>query len=135
MMAVAVLRQQQVLSSKTVRPAILSGTQCMRHAEIMWSAVCLMTPHLPFNEGVRPHLYMDERKRSMPERRRLSLAQDVLGKPITSGLLLALAMKTWNMNVFWSTPRFIYNPFTEPRDCLVQIFHLTHSGQLTKMGV
>ena len=60
----------------------------------MWSAVCSLAPHLHFAEGARPHLCMDEPKRPMPVRRRLSLKQAVLVKLIPMDLVLTLGMKT-----------------------------------------
>ena len=41
---------------------------------------------------------MDEQKRPTPERRRLSLTQAALGRPIPKGLELALGMKAWSGN-------------------------------------
>ena len=60
MLAVMLLSQHQVLSSKTVRPCTLCGAQCMRHAVRTWSAVCSEAPHSQFGEGARPHLCMDK---------------------------------------------------------------------------
>ena len=34
----------------------------MGHVKIMWSAVCLLAPHLQFTEEARPRLCMDEPK-------------------------------------------------------------------------
>ena len=39
MLAVVVLTQHRVSSSKTVRPATPPGARCMEHVEITWSAV------------------------------------------------------------------------------------------------
>ena len=63
---------------------------------MMWSVVCSLAPHSQFVKGARPHLYMDEQKRPIPERRRLSLTQAALGRPIPKGLALALGMRAWN---------------------------------------
>ena len=41
---------------------------------------------------------MDEQKRPTPERRRLSLTQAALDRPIPKGLELALGMKAWSDN-------------------------------------
>ena len=60
MLAIVVLSQHGVLSSKTVRPATPRGVQCMEHAGITWFAVCLVAPHWQLDEGVRPYLYMAE---------------------------------------------------------------------------
>ena len=94
MLAVMELSQHLVSSSKTVRPIIPRGAQCVGHVEIMWSAVCALAPHLHFAEGARPHLCMEETKRPTPVRRRLSLTQAVLVKLIPMGLVLTLGMCT-----------------------------------------
>ena len=80
LLAVMELSQHLVLSSKTVRPIIPRSARCMRHVKIMWSAICPLAPHSHFAEGARPHLCMDELKRSTPVRRRLSLTVAVLVK-------------------------------------------------------
>ena len=59
MLAVVVLSQHPVSSSKTVRPVTPRGSQCMGHVKITRSAACLVAPHSQFDEGARPHLYMD----------------------------------------------------------------------------
>ena len=86
MLTVRDFSQHLVSSSKIIRPNIPRGARCMGHCEMMWSAVCSLAPHSQFAGGARPHLYMDEQKRSTPERRRLSLTQAALGRPIPKGL-------------------------------------------------
>ena len=54
---------------------------------MMWSAIRSMAKHSQFVRGARPHLYMDEQKRPTPERRRLSLTQAALGRPIPKDLV------------------------------------------------
>ena len=54
------VKQASSSPSKTVRPTTNRGARCMGHAEITWSAVCSVAPHLQFNERARPHLYIDE---------------------------------------------------------------------------
>ena len=70
----------------------------------MWSAVCLMAPHSQFEKGARLHLCMDEQKHPTPECWRLSLTQDILGKPIPEGL------KAWIADVLF---REIHVPLSE----------------------
>ena len=94
MLAVTELSQHLVSSSKTVRPIISRGAQCIGHVKKMWSAVCSLAPHSHFAEEARPHLCMDEPKRPMPIRRRLSLTQAVRVKLIPIGLELNLEMWT-----------------------------------------
>ena len=86
MLAVVLLSQHRVSSSKIVRPRAPCGARCIRHAVSTWSVVCSEVPHSQFGEGARAHLYMDEWNRSTPVRRRLSLTQATRGKPIPTGL-------------------------------------------------
>ena len=86
MLAVVLLSQYRVSSSKTVRPRAPCGARCIGHAVSTWSAVCSEVPHSQFGEGARPHLCMDEWNRPTPVRRRLSLTQAARGKPIPTGL-------------------------------------------------
>ena len=60
MLAVMLLSQYRVSSSKTVRPRAPCGARCMGHIVSTWSAVCSEAPHSQFGEGARPHLCMDE---------------------------------------------------------------------------
>ena len=110
MLTARAFSQHLVSSSKTVRPSIPRGARCVGHCEIMWSAVCLVAPHSQFATGARPHLYMDEPKRPTPERRRLSLTQAALGKPIPKGLVLTLGMKTWSADILleYSMSHFMF---------------------------
>ena len=59
-LAVVLLSQHRVLSSKTVRPRVPCGARCIGHAVRTWSAVCSEAPHSQFGKGARPHLCMDE---------------------------------------------------------------------------
>ena len=81
MLAVMLLSQHRVSSSKTVRPRAPCGARCMGHIVSTWSVVCSEAPHSQFGEGARPHLCMDEWDRPTPVRRRLSLTQASRGKP------------------------------------------------------
>ena len=92
MLAVMELSQHLVSSSKTVRPIIPQSVRCMGHVKIIWSAVCSLAPHSYFAEEARPHLCMNEPKRTKPVRRRLSLTKAVLIKLIPIGLALTLGM-------------------------------------------
>ena len=60
MLAVMLLSQHRVSSSKTVRPRAPCGARCMGHIVSTWSAVCSEAPHSQFGVGARPHLCMDE---------------------------------------------------------------------------
>ena len=82
MLAVVLLSQHRVSSSKTVRPRAPCGARCIGHAVRTWSAVFSEAPHSQFGEGARPHLCMDEWNRPTPVRRRLSLDQAARSKTI-----------------------------------------------------
>ena len=100
MLAVLLLSQLRVSSSKTVRPHAPCGARCIGHAVSTWSAVCSEAPHSQFGEGVRPHLCMDEWNRSTPVRRRLSLTQAARGKLIPTGLAPVSGTKARSLEVF-----------------------------------
>ena len=110
MLTVRDFSQHLVSSSKTIRPNIPRGARCMGHCEMMWSAVCSLAPHSQFVREARPNLYMDEQKLITPERRRLSLSQAALGRPIPKGLVLALGMKAWSDDALaeYSTSHFVF---------------------------
>ena len=86
MLAVVLLSQHQVSSSKTTRPRAPCDSRCIGHAVSTWSIVCSEVPHSQFGEGARPHLCMDKWNRPTPVRRRLSLTQATRDKPIPTGL-------------------------------------------------
>ena len=100
MLAVVLLSQHRVSSSKTVRPRAPCGARCMGHIVSTWSAVCSEAPHSRFGEGARPHLCMDEWNRPTPVRRRLSLTQAARGKPIPTGLTLVPGTKARSLEAF-----------------------------------
>ena len=100
MLAVVLLRQHRVLSSKTVRPRTPYVPRCMGHAIITWSAVCSKATHSQFGKGARPYLCMDEWNCPTPVRRQLSLTQAIRGKLIPIDLTLVLGMKTRSLEVF-----------------------------------
>ena len=79
MLAVMLLSQHRVSSSKTVRPRTPCGARCIGHAVSTWYEVLSEAAHSQFGEGARPHLYMDESNRPTPVRRRLSLTQAAWG--------------------------------------------------------
>ena len=60
MLAVVLLSQHRVLSSKTVRPRAACGAPCIGHDVSTWSAVFSEAPHSQFGEEPRPHLCMDD---------------------------------------------------------------------------
>ena len=51
MLAVVLLSQHRVSSSKTVRPCASYGARCIGHAVSTWSAVCSEAPHSQFGEA------------------------------------------------------------------------------------
>ena len=100
MLAVVLLSQHRVSSSKTVRPCVRCGAQCIGHAVSTWSAVCSEAPHSQFGEGAIPHLCMDEWNCPTPICRQLSLSQAVQGKPIPTGLAPVLGTKAQSLDAF-----------------------------------
>ena len=100
MLAVMLLSQYQVSSSKTVRPRAPCGAPCIGHAVSTWSAVCSEVPHSQFGEGARPHLYMYEWDRPTPVHRRLNLTQAARGKLIPTGLALVPGTKARSLEAF-----------------------------------
>ena len=106
MLAVVLLSQHQVLSSKTVRPRAPCGARCIGHAVRTWSAVCSEAPHSQFGEGARTHLCMDEWNCPTPVHRQLSLTQAAWGKPIPTGLAPILGTKAQSLEAPYSTSVF-----------------------------
>ena len=100
MLAMMLLSQYRVSSSKTVRPRAPCGAQCIGHAVRTWSSVCSAAPQPQFGEGAIPHLCMDEWNRPTPVRRRLSLTEAARGKLIPTGLALVLGIKTRSLELF-----------------------------------
>ena len=113
MLAVMLLSQHRVSSSKTVRPRAPCGARCIGHAVSTWFAVCSEAPHSQFGEGARPLLCMDEWNRSTPVRRRLSLTQAARGKPIPTGLAPISGTKARSLEAFFTVIRFLFviSPF------------------------
>ena len=60
MLAVMVLSQHRVSTSKTVSPRIPVGARCTGHVRMMCSAVCSAAPHSQFDVGARPNLCMND---------------------------------------------------------------------------
>ena len=101
MLAVMLLSQHRVSSSKTVRPHVPCGARCIGHAIRIWSAVCSEAPHSQFCEGgARTHLCMDKWNRPIPVRRRLSLTQVGCDKAIPTGLAPVPGTKTRSLEAF-----------------------------------
>ena len=63
----------QHLVSRIDSPQHPFGAQCVGHAEMMWSAVCLSAPHSQLKEEAKSYLYKDDQKHSMPVCNQLSL--------------------------------------------------------------
>ena len=98
MLAVVLLSQHRVLSSKTVRPCAPCGARCIGHAVSTWSAICSKALHSQFDQGARPHLCMDEWNSLTPVRRRLTQASR--GKPIPTGLVPVPGTKARSLEAF-----------------------------------
>ena len=100
MLAVMLLSQHQVSSSKTVRPRAPCGARCIGDAVRTWSSVCSEAPHSQFGEGAKTHLCMDEWNHPTPVRRPLSLTQAARGNPIPTGLALVPGTKAPSLEAF-----------------------------------
>ena len=100
MMAVMLLSQDRVSSSKIFRPCAPCDARCIGHAVRTWSAVCSEASHLQFGEGARPHLCMDQWNRPTSVRRRLNLTQAARGKPIPTGLAPVPGTKSRSLEAF-----------------------------------
>ena len=135
MLAVMLLSQHRVSSSKTVKPRAPCGARCIGHAVRTWSAVCSEAPHSQFGEGARPHLCMDEWNRPTPVRRRLSLTQAARGKPIPTGLAPVPRTKARSLEAPHSTPFSICDLSIQKRRCQVWQGYSKDSAQLAQTGV
>ena len=135
MLAVVLLSQHRVSSSKTVRPCAPCGARCIGHAVSTWSAVCSEAPHSQFGEGARPHLCMDEWNRPTPVCRRLSLAQASRGKPIPTGLAPISRTKHGPWKYFHNTPFSICDLSIQRRGCQVWQGCPRDSAHLAQTGV
>ena len=123
MLAVMLLSQHRVSSSKTVRPRAPCGARCIGHAVITRSAVCSEAPHSQFGEEARPHLCMDEWNRPTPVRRRLSLTQAARVSPSQQAWHRSRAQKHGSWKHFHNTPFSICDLSVQKRGCQVrQVF-------------
>ena len=100
MLAVMLLSQNRVSSSKTVRPRVPCGARCIGHAARTWSSVCLILHHTRNLVKERDLICMDEWNRPTPVSRRLSLTQAARGKPIPTDLALVPGTKTRSLKAF-----------------------------------
>ena len=135
MLAVMLLSQHRVSSSKTVRPHVPCGARCIGHVVSTWSAVCSEAPHLQFGEGARHYLCMDEWNCPTPVRRRLSLTQAARGKPISTGLHRSRSQKHGAWKHFHNTPFSICDLSIQKRGCQVWQGCSKDSAQLAQTGV
>ena len=125
MLAVVLLSQHQVLSSKTIRPHAPCGARCIEHAVSTWFAVCSEVLHSQFSEEARPHLCMNECNCPTPVHRRLSLTQAARGKPIPTGLALVQGTKAQSLQ---ASLILVMVMKTQSLDLLslFSVFHLIH---------
>ena len=135
MLAVVLLNQHRVLSSRTVRPCAPCGARCIEHAVRTWSAVCLEVLYSHFGEGTRPHLCMYEWNRPTPVRRRLSLTQTARSKPIPTGLHRSRAQKHGAWKHLHSSPFSICDLSIQKRGCQVWQGCPNDSAQMAQTGV
>ena len=134
MVAVVLLSQHRVSSSKTVSPRAPCGARCIGHAVRTWSAVCLEVPHSQFNEGARPHLCMDEWNRPTPVRRRLSLTRRWVS-PSQQAWHPSRVQNHGSWKHFRSTPLSICDLSLQRRRCQIQKGCPKDSAQLAQTSV
>ena len=134
MLAVVLLSQHRVSSSKTVRPRAPCGARCIGHAVSTWSAVCSEAPHSQFGEGARPHLCIDEWNRPTPVRRRLSLTQAARGKPSQQACHRSRAQKHGAWKHFHNTPFSICDLSIQKPGCQVWQGCSKDSAKLAQTG-
>ena len=135
MLAVVLLSQHRVSSSKTVGPRAPCGARCIGHAVSTWSAVCSEAPHSQFGEGARPHLCMDEWNRLTPVRRRLSLNQAARVSPSQQAWHRSRAQKYGAWKHFHNTLFFICDLSIQKRRFQVWQGCPKDSAQLAQTGV
>ena len=100
MLALVLLSQYRISSSKTVRPRAPCGARCIGHAVSTWSAVCSEAPHSHFGEGARPHFCMHKWNLPTTVCRRLSLTEAAPGKPIPTSLAPVWSTKARSLEAF-----------------------------------
>ena len=135
MLAMMLLTQHRVSSSKTVRPRAPCNDRYMWYAIRTWSAVCSAVPLSQFGEGARPHFCMDEWNRPTPIRRRLSLTEAARDKLIPTDLAPVLGTQTRSWKHPYSTPHSIYGLSTQKHGCQVRQGCPKDSAKLAQMGV
>ena len=100
MLAVVLLSQHRVSSSKTVRPRVSCYARCIGHAIKTWCAVCSTVPHSQLGERASSHLCLDKWNCPTPVLKRLSLTQAAREKPIPTGLAPVPGTETRSLEVF-----------------------------------
>ena len=135
MLAVVLLSQHQVSSSKTVRPCASCDARCIGHTISTWSAVCSEAPHSQFGKGARHHLCMDKWNRPTPVCRRLSLTQAAQGKPTKQAWHRSGEQKHEAWKHFHNTPSSICDLSIQKCGCQDWQGCPKYSAQLTQMGV
>ena len=135
MLAVMLLTQHRVSSSKTVRSCAACGARCIAHAVSTWSAVCSEALHSQFGEQARPHLCMDKWNRPTPVRRQLSLTEASRGKPISTSLAPVPGTKARSLEAFSQYSVSICEFSIQKRGCQVWQGCPRNSAQLAQTGV
>ena len=92
MLAVMLLSQHRVSSSKTVRSRALCGAWCMGHATRTWSAVCSAAPHSHFDEGA--DICAGQMESPNTSCQAVELNEAARNKPIPTDLVPALGTRT-----------------------------------------
>ena len=135
MLAVMLLSQHRVSSSKTVRPCARCGARCIGHAVSTLSAVCSEALHSQFGKGARPHLCMDKWNHPTPVRRRLSLTQAAQVSPSQQAWHRSQAQKHRAWKHFHSTPFSICDLSIQNRGCQIWQGCPKDSAHLAQTGI
>ena len=131
MLAVVLLSQHRVSSSKTVRPRAPCGARCIGHA---------VRHGLRFAQRRRTRNSVKERDPICAwtngiARRRLSLIQAARGKPIPTGLTPVRGRKAGSLKHFYSTPRSICDLSIQKRGCQIWQGCPRDSAHLAQTGI
>ena len=93
MIAVMLMSQYLISSSRSDRPQRSFGVWCVGHTEMMWPAICSCSLHSQLHEKARPHLCMDSQN-AQRQFARLNFTQAGLGRPISKDLEPTLGIKS-----------------------------------------
>ena len=135
MLAVMVLSQHRVLSSKTVRPRAPCGARCIEHAVSTWSAVCSEAPHSLLVKERDPFVHgRMESPNTSPQA--IELNPSCLGQAYSNRPAIGPGYKNTELGCTLTVLRVsVGNSYTEKRGCIVQQGYFIDFAQLAQTGV